>query len=252
MPQRRGRTFAIKQWPVFGRGPYSDAKPPRAVAASPYFWWFRFLQLNDEYQRAIHGHATTIDPAVVSALGPVRDTDFKTWWRSHSELFAEPITHYDMCVAETRADLAPMPSTDAVNVVVPLGWNALGLKRKFGKLVDQLVATGRVRPAQRGFMVGDAEFKITRKCRTDAMHWAYQIYVVKHAAMQQGHRVTWADAAIKAQLPAAHATASPGEAYSVANHRRKLVVVAKRYYSSAEEMIAAAATKCFPDLGPAR
>ena len=72
MAQNKGRHYAVNKWPRFGKGAYSDDKAPPSVRSSPYFWWFRFLQQNDDYEAALRGKRTNIDPTVVAAFGKVR------------------------------------------------------------------------------------------------------------------------------------------------------------------------------------
>ena len=169
MAQIPRRAFAIKQWPRFGRGPYSDDSAPATVRSSPYFWWFRFLQLNDDYEAALNGKRNHIRRSVVKAFGPVRGVDFKTWWSGHSELFAEPHTKYRMKIATSASELVPFGDTDGLNLVVPLDWNAKALQLSFSRILNKLVKQGRVRTAPKGFAVGDAPYKIGRKWNIAAM-----------------------------------------------------------------------------------
>jgi hypothetical protein len=240
------RAFAIKQWPRFGKGAYSDEKAPATVRSSPYFWWFRFLQQNDDYDAALRGKRIKIDPSVVAAFGKVRGVDFKTWWNTHSHLFAEPPTAYSMTVAKATSDLVPFGSTKAVNLVVPLEWSAISLKRAFGKQVNKWVDEGTVRSAKRGFVLGEAEFKIGRKWHAAAMEMAYKIYVAKRQAKESGERLTWADAAIRARLPMSIGMKERDLDYELRSQRMTLSILAQRHHARAVEFVAASTTKNFP------
>ena len=240
------RAFAIKQWPRFGKGAYSDDKAPATVRSSPYFWWFRFLQQNDDYEAAVRGKRSKVDPSVVAALGKVRGVDFKTWWNKHSHLFAEPPTAYSMTVAKAASDLAPFGSKEAANLVVPLEWSAISLKRAFGKQVNKWVTEGLVRPAKRGFVLGEAEFKIARKWHANAMEMAYKIYTAKRQAKESGERLTWADAAIRARLPMSIGMRERDLDPKLRSQRMTLSILAQRHHARAVMFIAASATKKFP------
>ena len=240
------RAFAIKQWPSFGRGPYSDNSAPDTVRSSPYFWWFRFLQLNEDYDAALAGQPSQIDPSIVAAFGHVRDVDFKTWWNAHVDLFAEPRTKYLMLIAETESDLVPIGATEAVNLVVPLDWNAKGLKKRFSEIVDKLVKEQRVRPAQKGFTIGEAPFKIGRKWNALAMEHAYRIYTLKKAAQQCGERLALADAAIRAKLPSTQGLRERDLNFKLRDKRYRLTIIAYRHYKRAEHFIASSVTRNFP------
>ena len=240
------RAFVVKQWPRFGKGVYSDDKAPATVRSSPYFWWFRFLQQNDDYEAALRGKRSKVDPSVVAAFGKVRGVDFKAWWSKHSHLFAEPPTAYSMTVAAATSDLVPFGSTKAVNLVVPLEWSAISLKRAFGRQVNKWVKEGVVRPAKKGFVLGDAKFRIARKWHAGAMELAYNIYVIKKRAREAGERLTWADAAIRAKLPASIGIKERDLSMKMRDQRMTLSILAQRHHARAVKFIAASATKRFP------
>ena len=246
MEQKKGRHYAVNKWPRFGKGAYSDDKAPPSVRSSPYFWWFRFLQQNDDYEAALRGKRTKIDPTVVAAFGKVRGVDFKTWWSEHSGLFAEPPTVYSMTVAKTSSDLVPFGSKQAVNLVVPMEWTAISLKRAFGRQVTKWVKDGMVRPAQKGFVLGEAEFKIGRKWHSAAMDMAYRIYVAKRQAKETGERLTWADAAIRARLPMSIGMKERDLDYELRSQRMTLSILAQRHHARAVKFVAASAMKRFP------
>lgn len=238
--------FSTRQWPRFGRGAYSDEKAPATVRSSPYFWWFRFLQQNEDYDAALRGRRTKVDSSVVTAFGEVRSVDFKTWWNKHSHLFAEPQTNYTMMVAKGSSDLAPFASNEAVNLVVPTQWSAISLKRAFGRLVNNWVIQGTVKPAKRGFTLGDAEFKIARKWHSAAMEVAYRIYVAKKQASEAGEKLTWADAAIRVRIPMAIGLREGDLSHKTRDQRMTLSILAQRHHARAIKLIAASATKRFP------
>lgn len=247
MPKKTGhRAFVVKKWPRFGKGAYSDDSAPQSVRSSPYFWWLRFLQQNDDYDAALRGKRTKIDPSVVASFGKVRGVDFKAWWNKHSNLFAEPPTAYSMTVAKATSDLVPFGSTKAVNLVVPLEWSAISLKRAFGKQVNKWVKDGVVRPAKKGFVLGDAEFKIGRKWHAAAMEMAYKIYMAKRQATEAGERLTWADAAIRARLPMSIGMKERDLDYELRSQRMTLSILAQRHHARAVKFVAASATKRFP------
>jgi hypothetical protein len=247
MSKKKSRsTFVVRQWPRFGKGAYSDDKAPQSVRSSPYFWWFRFLQQNEDYDAALRGKRTKIDATVVAAFGKVRGVDFKTWWNKHSQLFAEPPTPYTMMIAKRTDDLAPFSSSEALNLVIPTQWSAIGLKRAFGRQVNKWVKEGLVRPAKKGFVLGDAEFKIGRKWHAAALETAYKIYVVKKEAKDSGERLTWADAAIRARIPMAIGLKERDLDYLLRDQRMTLSILAQRHHARAIKFIAASATKSFP------
>jgi hypothetical protein len=239
-------TFAVKQWPRFGRGAYSDEKAPATVRSSPYFWWFRFLQQNEDYEAALRGVGSKVDPTIVKAFGEVRSVNFKVWWTQHNHLFAEPQTLFSMTVARGESDIVPFGRKDALNLVVPLGWSAIGLKRAFGRQVNRWVKEGLVQPAKKGFVLGDAEFKIARKWHSAAMELAYKIYITKKQAQESEEKLTWADAAIRVRIPMSIGMKERDLSLQCRDKRMILSILAQRHYARAMKFIAASATRNFP------
>lgn len=241
------RSFSTRSYPTFGRDHYDDANPPTTVTSSPYYWWFRFLQLNGEYKKAVAGEVTSINPSIALAMGDVSAFDFKTWWNHHAHLFAEPVTQQRMIVARSLADLAEFNSTEAVNLVVPLSWSNVGLKRRFNQLIDQLVPK-----TPRGVHVqaSEAEYRLGRKWSISAFENAYKIYKAKSNAdatvSDSGRQTPWADIAIRAGLRVANGLSEGELTIRTSDARRTLTVLAMRHYERARVFIAAAATNEFP------
>jgi len=241
------RSFATRSYPTFGKGPFNDDSPPKSVTNSPFYWWFKFLQLNDEYARSLKGEKTSIPDKICNDLGEVYGVGFKEWWKTHSHLFAEPLGDYKMHIAQSQRDLVPFDAKDAVNLVIPLTWTNIGIKRRFGEIIDKLVPR-----TSRGVRVktSEAEYKLGRKWRSDAFRCAYEIYLGKQRSdakvAQGGKKTPWADIAIGAKLPNAKGL-TPGKPTNLnTDQRRIMTIIAKRHYVRALEFINAAATTKFP------
>jgi len=240
------RAFATRKYPKFGKAEYSDAKPPRDVVNSPYYWWFRFLQLNGEYKIALEGKSSKIPKHIVDDLGDVFNTDFKSWWRLHSSSFAEPKTEYTMKIANSREDIAPFKNQKVINLVVPLEWTNIGIKRRFAEIIDRLVPKATKGKIERK---SKADFKLMGKWNTSGFRYAYAVYVQRQKALEEekktGRRVVWADIAIRAKVPLTIGMIE-GETKMNSDNRKKATVLAKRYYDKAEKFIDASASYRFP------
>ena len=153
------KAFATRSYPLFGRGAYNDENPPAKVTNSPFYWWFKFLQLNEEYERALKGEETSIPSKVVAEFGQVRGVSFKEWWKTKAVLFAEPTTDYKMVIASNTEELAPFNSKEAINLVIPLNWTNVGCKRRFAEIIDKLIPI-----TNRGVRVktSEAEYRLGR------------------------------------------------------------------------------------------
>jgi hypothetical protein len=243
-----GRAFATKKYPTFGRGVYSESNPPSSVTSSPFYWWFKFLQLNDQYAKAVHSKRTKVKREVVADFGDVRHVDFKTWWNSHSHLFAEPLSTYKMYIPKDASEIAPFDDADVINLVVPLNWSNVGIKRRFSQIVDALVA--KTPKGARAHKVSDAKYRLGRKWSPVGLKHAYGVYVARQQALQKeqetGERTYWADIGILADLPSARGAKLRDKSANNIEIRTNLTIQAVRNYKLAESFIAASATCTFP------
>ena len=242
------RSFATRKYPVFGKGEYNDTNPPKTVKSSPFYWWFKFLQQNDEYSKALAGKKTKLSKQLVTDFGSVADMDFKTWWRSHSGLFAEPATNYSMTIAKSNKDLAPFTNKEAINLVVPLNWTNVGIKRRFAQVIDQLVPKAKKGQA---IQPSAAPYKLGRKWSITAFESAYNIYILKKQSdlgvLKGEKKVAWADIALQAKLPIAIRMQQGKHAYSKFESRSTLTILAMRHFDRAQAYIKAAASNEFPN-----
>lgn len=242
------RAFATRSYPTFGRGSYNDENPPKTVTNSPFYWWFKFLQLNDEYARAVKGEQTSISPKAVADFGEVRGVSFKEWWKTKAVLFAEPTTDYKMVIANSAEELAPFNSKEAINLVIPLNWTNVGSKRRFAEIIDKLIPK-----TSRGVRVktSEAECRLGRKWRSDAFQHAYEIYLAKQKSdakvAEGGKKTAWADIAIDVKLPNAKGLQRGVCNNKTSDARRILTIITKRHYARALEFISAAASTKFPN-----
>jgi len=251
--------FSTSSYPRFGRSAYSDQHPPETVLASPYYWWFKFLQLNEDYLTCHKSGGGGAMADLYADFGDIWATDFKIWWNAHSVLFAEPRSEYSMVVANTPGELAPFNSTQAINVVVPLTWTRKGLKKRFAYIVDQRVDAGSRGPNTE---LSQAKYRLGTRWNIGAFQAAYSVFKLRQANMERGaagssraqhsgaesqkYRVAWADIAIRARLNAAEGVAEGRIRSDTVDQRRTLTILATRHYQRAQVLIADAASNQFP------
>jgi hypothetical protein len=237
--KRGGLPFITRSYPKFGRGLYSEKNPPSAVRNSPFFWWFKFLQLNEDYAACVRGE-NDAHADLVADFGDVKCLDFKTWWREHAWLFTEERSGYSMQIAECAADLAPFKSDDAVNVVVPLNLPHRSLLKSFRKLV-----LSRVPKQQRRVDVAEstAKYKLAR-WNIYALETAYRVYTLK----RDNQQLAWADVALRAKLNVVgiEGMQEGDKRPTYVDVRRRATTLAMRYNGYAKGYIKAAASTCFP------
>lgn len=245
----RRLAFSTGKYPTFGRGAYSEDNPPRTVTDSPYYWWFKFLQLNAEYAKSVKNPNDSAMADLVNDLGDVSTIDFKTWWRSHSHLFAESPNEYQMVVANNREELAPFNHSEVINLVVPLTWTSVGLKRRFAEVISRYDV---VKKTVRGLRIHEssARYRLGRRWNTEGFKNAYKIYVERQRAVIEsestGKKIPWADIAIRARIPAALGFREGETSRTMVDQRQILTVLSLRHYKNALEFIRDSASDRFP------
>ena len=255
--QSNTHAFSTRKHPVFGRGgTYSEDNPPEGVTRSPFYWWFKFLQLNDDYQNAVKGKKSKVSKQIAKDFGDVRNMNFKAWWVKRVDLFAEPQLNYPMRIATTIEEIAPFNDKEVINLVVPLNWTNVGIKRSFARVIDKLVPK-EVRPKRvegapptKKIIKTEAEYKIGRKWSISGFEYAYKVYVIKRRCdlelINEGRKTYWADIAIEAELPSYLRYKAGKTIYTELEIRKMLTVLAKRHYKKAEAYIQASGTATFP------
>ena len=239
--------FSTKKTPKFGKGAFNKSDPPLSVTESPFYWWFKFLQLNEEYQRSVNGEKNTIDRQVVTDFGDVSNIDFKTWWQSRAELFAEPRNDYEIKVAKSLDDLAPFDRTDVINLVIPLNWTNVNIKRNVNKIIDTYVTKSKSRVDY--VLKSQARYRLGRKWSIEGLSNAYKIYLGKQEADAErkitGKKTIWVDIAIKSGLFAARDLSIEKSTDKTHEQRRNVTIQCDRLYKQAKQYIANSASTTF-------
>lgn len=237
--------YLTRSYPTFGRGKvlFDPANPPKTVTDSPYYWWYMFLKLNNDYQKTCKTKGRGKFADLYKDFGNVNEVNFKQWWQERPHLFAEPAKNYKMTIAKQQSELAPFDSEEVLNLVVPLNWSHRSLKKYFSQLV-----LSKVPKSKRGVSVdkSEAKYKLSGKWHIGAMATAHKIYTIKQRCLAEGVKMTWADIAIEAEMRMALLINKKGNKNWNSDVRRRLTILAQRHYARAESYINAAATEYFP------
>jgi len=259
------RYFKLRSYPTFGRGSFSSESPPETVVNSPYYWWYKFLRLNEEYRQTCLSNGKGKHEELYNDFGDVFSMDFKQWWRQEHivDLFAEPAADYKMVIAKSVDDIAPFDSDEVINLVIPLTWARRGIQKRFTQIINELVPAGK-RGISHEFT--NAKYKVNTRWNIQSFKSAYSVYVAHHAALAEGKKITWADVGIrsgqgkiyglkegeKAARRSAHHFSTPKESRrepeSIAEKRRTLSIIVQQQYKRAKQFIEASATQEFPRL----
>ena len=237
--------FSTQSYPLFGRQqkPFDEKNPPQTVLSSPYYWWFMFLRLNEEYKKTCDLKGKGKYEELYEHFGDIHSINFKEWWGEKAHLFAEKRKGYKMMIAKSENDLASFNSDEALNLVVPLTWSQRSLKKAFTQLVLSKIEKG-----ERGVSVekSDAEYKLSGKWHIEAMSTAYKIYSIKKQLDEDGTKLAWADILIRAKVPMSLGLKEGAKGKLTSDARKTLTVLADRYYKRAQKYIKNSATKSFP------
>lgn len=243
-PKRGVLVFSTRSYPTFGRGrkPFDELNPPKTVTDSPYYWWFMFLRLNENYKKTCKSNGNGKFKDIFTDLGDVHSMNFKEWWNEKASMFSEPKKGFRMMIATNLNEIAPFNDKEVINLVVPLTWSQRSLKKAFTSLVLNKIEKGK-----RGVSVekSEAQYKLSGKWHIEALATAYRIYTIKQQSEINGVKKYWADIAIEAKLPMSYAL-KKGHDKLNSDVRRTLTILAKRHYSRAEKYINDSASKAFP------
>ena len=159
-------------------------------------------------------------------------------------------------VAANLNEIAPFNDDKVINLVVPLDWTNVGIKRSFARVIDQLVpkqAKGKRakdKALKSQVVETEAKYKIGRKWSITGFEYAYKVYLAKQGAnarLAMGEKKTaWADIGIEACLPLYERYKAGKTIYTEDDVRRILTIHAKRHFDRAEAYIKAAASRSFP------
>ena len=239
--------FSTRSYPTFGksRKPFDENDPPTTVTDSPYYWWFMYLRLNEDYLATCKANGRGKCVKLYKDFGNVHKLNFKEWWQERTYLFAEPKKGYRMQIANMESELAPFEDKEVINLVVPLTWSRRVLKKRFSELVLNKLEKGK-----RGVSVveSEAKYKLGGKWNIEAFKHAYNVYIERQKSLSEVKKVPLADIAIRAKLPyALREKAKEGVRNTMTvDIRYTLTVLANRHHKRAEKFIESSITKTFP------
>jgi hypothetical protein len=255
--------YSTAQVPRFPKD-YDDANPPKSVTDSPYYWWFRFLQLNERYRKTEAEGGRGRLATIYADFGDVYEVNFRDWWETHFKLFAEPLGKFRFEIARAAHRLAPFDDPRVLNVVVPLTWSREKLREHFERKVINLVpepGPGQSRTSTK------AKYRLEGRWNIEAMRNAYNVYRARQAdaegtsfsvnSREQSktrYRTPWSVIALRAEIKVRYNKPNgkrellkeSDRSLAAARARNSATTIALRHYRNAEQLIAAAASRRFP------
>ena len=259
--------FFHSQWPTFGSYKAPDAEK---VEASPYYWWWYALTLNDEYgqlcERMANGAAAQPRGpsarqmrAVYDDFGDVRYDGnryvaFCQWWRAKVHtgeergvyLFAEP-PHTASVRHITNADAAAAVLEEQDTILVAINMTRQ-IKHIDGKL--ERILRKHMGDIKKGRQVRDpkfsqARYSLSKTIQIPTLQKMFAVYEVRAAAEAAGGKIS--NEAVAEQIQLEYREREKDEAaLNAAQRRRVISAIVSRHMKDAKHMIAAVGEGRFP------
>lgn len=135
--------------PTFGTK--NKRKTPSHYETSPYYWWWKYLRMNDGYLKCCESGGRGKYANLYADFGDVRDDEFRVWWRAKGvDLFAEQISNYSFKEIDSKDEVPDDWNKDEfIYLQVPLNYDKKSLKKYFNQLlVDRHTQKKRGRPTK--------------------------------------------------------------------------------------------------------
>lgn len=257
--------FFHSPYPTFG----SYKNPTHwKIEASPYYWWWYALTLNDDYaelceQKAVNTVVNTKDARMLQVyedFGDVRyEGDryvaFTDWWtkrvntneRCGEYLFAEPphtasvsvIQHVDDAAAALSSENTLLIAVDTTRQRKHIDTRIDGiLKKHMGKL-----KRGR---QVRNPKLSAARYSLSKIVHAQTLKKTFTVYDIRCAAAAEGRRVSSWDVADQAKLDYQQREKLDEVALEGADERRIISTIVARHMKNAKTMVENAAVGIFP------
>jgi hypothetical protein len=149
--------------------PYTDAPP---MHCSVYYHWWEYLRRHKGYRSTCERSGRGQYGKLYRDFGDVHATDFWTWWKAHTVLFAEPSPRHVSVATDASAALPD----DTLLVVVPLENKASFTVRQFKRLLEPLV-----KDRKRAVTVSRAQYPVATKPHLPSLHQHLAVWDAKQA-----------------------------------------------------------------------
>lgn len=256
--------FFHSPYPTFGRQKQPSQKK---IEASPYFWWWYALTLNNDYaelceQKATNTVLNTTDARMMKLnedFGDVRyEGDryvaFKQWWTERVNtneqrgvyLFAEPPHTASVSVIQHVDEAAAaLSSEDTVLIAV----NVTRQRRHIDGRIDRILRK-HMGELKRGRQVRNpklsaARYRLSKAVQAQTLKKTFAVYDIRTAAAAEGRRVSNWEVAKLAKL--GYRQREKGlDVYDETAVKRVVSAIVARHVKHANTMIESAAFGVFP------
>lgn len=245
----------MSQHPTFGS--YKNPVPFK-VEASPYYWWWYALTLNEGYKNACRNRGsgfeqTYADFGDVSYEGEHHHA-FCTWWRERvntlegrgAYLFAEPVIRGKSVSVIDDEEIAAevIADTNRLLVSIPLDAQRKHIDWRLNNILKKYLKpeTGRL---IRSVKKSKARYSMHKPVVPAALKKCFDLYDAKLDAVGKGEAIGNFELAKRAGIRVQEREKAD-EVNTVENYRRTVSATVSRYIKQAENMIENAGRGQFP------
>ena len=235
------------QHPTFGTK--HKPKSPTYQQRSPYYWWWAFLRLNEDYLKCCELGGKGKLANLYKDFGDVRSDNFKEWWKDKGvELFAEKPLPQSLTKLTTKAEWDETWGDSVMVVAVPLSMSKRYIYSRFITLVKKNHTAKRGRTAEQ-WTKSTAKYRINRNHTIDNLRTTFTVYseYVTNNKLPKHDKLTIWQLGDKLKI-VKNATTVKNELIGRTEIERRNILAASvsRYVKQAKKIIAATAEGKFP------
>ena len=228
--------------------PTPSPREQRQWEDSVYYWWWRYLRLNEDYRRCCERNGRGSMGKLYRAFGNVFDTDFRTWWmegKRGETLFAEPAAQITMRELRSVSEWDKnWRRNQAMVVVVPLNEPVWRLARSFSGLLKER-HTGK--PGVAHITRSGATYSTEDKFSCPALEKMCKVYELHQANKESGGNLKLAQIGKKAGVHIDYgAKAKADDVVDDESMRQVMASTVSRYLKKARVLIANVGLGKFP------
>ena len=235
------------QHPTFGTK--HKPKSPTYQQRSPYYWWWAFLRLNEDYSKCCELGGKGKLAALYKDFGDVRGDSFKQWWNDKAvALFAEKPLPQSLTKLTNKIEWDDTWGDSVMVVAVPMSMSKRYIYSKFMDLVKKNHTAERGRTAEQ-WAKSTAKYPINRNHTIDSLRTTFTVYeaYVANSQLPKAEKLTVWQLGDKLRVVKSAEKSKYGEEGRTEIERRNILAASvSRYVKQAKQIIAATAEGKFP------
>lgn len=234
------------QYPKFGRGE-KNRLPISHSKVSPYYWWWAYLQKNEEYRKCCENGGKGKLSKLCADFGDVYELEFRLWWGRLNRggyLFSEREMNdriNQVSSIEKCAEALQNPSI--ILARIPIYESKSQLLKTFKFFLRDKHQTKRGRRK----VVSTALYPFCSTPNVSALEQTLTVYEAWQESIKSNQNKTLADIGIELRLVRKFMPTSKDTPKEITAKRNKMSATVSRYIRDAEAIISNTALGRFPD-----